>query len=613
MCTFCRTHWLKCFVVLSAHFLVNCDAFSAETDEHPLKPPDTASPRATLSSFISALEDAFRIGSDPQSDGESYPVLMRAVRCLDTSQLPPDLAEDLGIEAALMLKEVFDRIELPTSDDIPDEGVLRQSPDNRAAIERWTIPNTDIAIGLIREGSRKGEFLFTSETVQRAPDFYALVRELPYNEKATPGIYVAYLTSPGRGLRVGWGESLPYWTKLLVWGQTIWQWLAGLLVLTLSAVFIRMLLTRGRRWDVNHGVEASGADRSDGHVWRVGVTLAVGVSAGLLLAAAWLMDGVIGFTGDPLTLVMRTLELAGVGFVCWLTGLVITQAGELLIRARQLRPRGAPGQLIRFATRLLALAVILSIVVYTAQRIGLPAYSVITGLGVGGLAVALAAQETLRDLLGSISIMANRPYRIGDWVVLGDKQGTVEAIGFRNTQVRTFYDSVLSIPNSNAASMTVDNMGMRNYRRVYTKFGIRYDTPPKRIEALLEGIKRIIQTNPTTRKDYFHVVLHDFGTASLDIMLYFFVKVPDWSAELVERQRVLLETIRLADALGVEFAFPTQTLQIETFPGRPTVPPDDHELSDERLRQIAERFGAGESARPEGLGIFVPPHKEKRH
>jgi MscS family membrane protein len=170
--------------------------------------------------------------------------------------------------------------------------------------------------------------------------------------------------------------------------------------------------------------------------------------------------------------------------------------------------------------------------IYTTQQMGLPAYSVVTGLGVGGLAVALAGQKMLRDLFGAVVIMTARPYRIGDWVIIGDQEGTVESIGFRSTRIRTFYDSLLSIPNGVVVSKTIDNMGMRTYRRVYTRLSIRDDTAAERIEAFLEGVKRIIQANPTTRKDYFHVVLNDFGSAGLDIALYFFVKVPTWSEEV---------------------------------------------------------------------------------
>jgi len=245
------------------------------------------------------------------------------------------------------------------------------------------------------------------------------------------------------------------------------------------------------------------------------------------------------------------------------------------------------------------------------QILGADLVPLLAGLGVGGLAVALAAQGTLTDVFGSLMILADRPYRIGHWVKIGDKEGTVESIGIRSTRIRTFYDSVLSIPNSKAVSSIVDNMGRRRYRRVRTQIGIRYDTPPERIEAFLEGIKRIIQTNQTTRKDYFHVVLNDFGPDHLAVLLYFFVKVPDWSAELIERQRIFLEIIRLADSLGVAFAFPTRTLEVESFPGQPGQEPPVA-ASAEELRAIAESYASTVGAgRPHGLGIFVPPHEER--
>jgi MscS family membrane protein len=166
------------------------------------------------------------------------------------------------------------------------------------------------------------------------------------------------------------------------------------------------------------------------------------------------------------------------------------------------------------------------------------------------------------------------------------------------------------VPNSLVATAGVDNMGLREYRRVYTTLGITYDTPPETIEAFLEGIKNIIKANPHTRKDYFHAVFNDFGNSALEIMLYFFLSVPDWSNELVERQNVLLEIVRLAEELGVEFAFPTQTLHVETFPEktptRTTPEPDP-----DRLAEAAKRFGRdGSAARPAGSGLFTPPFRE---
>ena len=118
------------------------------------------------------------------------------------------------------------------------------------------------------------------------------------------------------------------------------------------------------------------------------------------------------------------------------------------------------------------------------------------------------------------------------------------------------------------ATTRIDNMGKRAFRRITMTVGITYDSPPEKIEAFLEGIKNIILTNPVTRKDYFHVVLNGFGASSLDILFYVFVKVPSWAEELVAKQNLMLEIIRLAKTLELEFAFPTQTLHVDTLPDK---------------------------------------------
>jgi small-conductance mechanosensitive channel len=590
--------------------------------QNPLQPPSTDSPRATIESFLSSLTEAADIAAAGRPSADTLEPLSRARRCLNLSALPPELAKDQGIEAALMLKEVLDRIELPAFDQIPDRAeVKRASQDNAllqllarfrgdeaesgttpsAPIQHWSVPNTDITLSLVTDGPRQGEFLFNPETVSRAAEFYNQVRNLPYHPNATPYIYEAYVLTPGQGLQVGWGQWLPHWAAYTIYDQTVWQWLLALGLLLVTVLLVRWMLVLGRRWDRRAG---------GGHAWRLGTLLAAAASFALIAISDHLIDNEINITGEPLAVFRHILIVARYGFLAWLTALVLTQGGEAIIHTRKLAHKGPSSQLIRLASRLVALVVIPGILVYAAQRIGLPAYSVITGLGVGGLAVALAARETLANLFGSLMIMFDRPFRIGDWVKLGGNEGTVEDIGFRSTRIRTFYDSLLSIPNSESISKPIDNMGRRSYRRVFTRIGIRYDTPPERIEAFLEGIKGIIQANPHTRKDYFHVVLNDFGPSSLTLMLYFFLKVKDWSAELVERQRVFLEILRLAEALGVAFAFPTQTLAIETFPGQPhpeaTAPNDDEEL-----RRLAHTFGAGGSAsRPRGTGIFTPPSEE---
>ena len=189
--------------------------------------------------------------------------------------------------------------------------------------------------------------------------------------------------------------------------------------------------------------------------------------------------------------------------------------------------------------------------------------NLIAGLGIGGLAFAFAAKDTIANLFGSLTLILDRPFGVGDWVKIdGDLEGTVVEVGIRSTRVRTFYDSVIAIPNGHLANVHIDNYGQRTYRRLSTKISIEYSTPPEKIEAFCEGIRQIIATHKWTRKNYFHVYLNELASSSLDILLYVFWQVPSWSKELAERHRLLLDVLRLGKELGIEFAFPTRTLHL---------------------------------------------------
>jgi len=188
------------------------------------------------------------------------------------------------------------------------------------------------------------------------------------------------------------------------------------------------------------------------------------------------------------------------------------------------------------------------------------------GRDTGGLAIALAARETLANLLGSLIIMFEKPFAIGQQVKVKDVEGTVEKVGFRSTQIRTLYDSLVTIPSSQLVNSTIDNLELRNYREVKTVLNLAYDTPVEKIEAFVAGIRQLLEADPGTHKDKLQVFLYAFGPHSLDVLVRFFVQVPDRLVELTERQRLFLAMLRLAEAQGVRFAFPTQTLHIESVP-----------------------------------------------
>jgi MscS family membrane protein len=251
--------------------------------------------------------------------------------------------------------------------------------------------------------------------------------------------------------------------------------------------------------------------------------------------------------------------------------------------------------LLRQAGRLLVFVVGM---LFILQNYGVDVVSLVAGLGLGGLAFALAAQDTVANLFGSLNIFLDKPFQIGDWVIIGKVEGTVEEVGFRSTRIRTFYNSVVTVPNSSITTTNVDNMGARHRRRVKTVLGLTYDTPPDKVQAFVEGVRAILAAHPEVEKTY-EVHFNGFGASSLEILVYYHVVVPSWTAELEAKAENYLEFLRLARALGVSFAFPSTSLYVESTPEHPLAPRPSESL--EQLAEVAAAFGpGGRASRPHG-------------
>jgi len=210
-----------------------------------------------------------------------------------------------------------------------------------------------------------------------------------------------------------------------------------------------------------------------------------------------------------------------------------------------------------------------------------------------GIAVAFAAQDSVKNLIGTLNIFLDKPFHIGDWVVIGGIEGTVEYVGIRSTRVRAADTSIFQIPNSKVSEMEINNKGLRLYRRYQTNLGIRYDTPPELIEAFVQGVRKIIIEHPDTRSESFNVEFSDFGDSSLKIMVNVFFKKLDWGDEQSSRHRLHISIVKLAAALGVEFAFPSSTLMIEQMPGQESLAVKyntDKKFIDSKIESVLEEF-----------------------
>jgi MscS family membrane protein len=577
-----RRHVLPIVLGLAVLFAVTGPAGGEPPS--PLAPLKTDSPQDTMRTFMQAMDDYVR-GLE-KKDPALQVRLDDAVRCLDLSEVSLLGWDETGREAAIYLKEVIDRVIVIDYSKIPGEDYDKP---------RWRLKDTEIVIHRVAEGERRGEWLFSPATVRRAAEFFEKVRDLPLLEGTAGG-----------GYRQPWLERhMPGWALGEWWGLAIWQWL-GILV----AIFVGLCMRAVAGW-AGHLVQClTSRTKTE---WDEKLIDVLKAPVGLLAATAiWYGSlHLLRLRGTALTVMTVVLQIIlSVGLI-WLFYRLASLFSDYLRHRTSQTPSRLDDQLAKLISSTLKAFVVILGVLLAAQNLGIEVFSILAGLGIGGLAVALAARDTLANFFGSIMIMLDRPFHVGHWVKVNEFEGIVEDIGFRTTKIRTFYNSLISVPNSLVVTAGVDNLGLRQYRRVYTTLGITYDTPPETIEAFLEGIKNIIKANPNTRKDYFQVVFHDFGDSGLKIMLYFFLEVPDWSNELVERQNVLLEVVRLAERLGVEFAFPTRTLHVETFPEKtPTRTAQQADAA--ALAEAAKEFAqGGPSARPAGSGLYTPPFREE--
>ena len=247
-------------------------------------------------------------------------------------------------------------------------------------------------------------------------------------------------------------------------------------------------------------------------------------------------------------------------------------------------------QLVPLVRKVLKTFVIIIGALFVLINLNISIIPFITGISIGGLALALAAQDTIKNFFGSLMIFIDKPFQIGNWITSGEIDGEIEEVGLRSTRIRTFRNSLIYVPNGILADRTIDNHGLRVYRRYYTTLAITYDTPPRLIEVFIEGLNKIVENHPHTRKDKYHIFMNDFGDSSLNIMFYIFFQAPNWALELQYRHEIILQILKLAEKLNVRFAFPTRTLHMETFPEKNTLTPAYIESRDKMIKQVDDFF-----------------------
>jgi MscS family membrane protein len=198
-----------------------------------------------------------------------------------------------------------------------------------------------------------------------------------------------------------------------------------------------------------------------------------------------------------------------------------------------------------------------------AQSLGADVKAFLAGLGIGGLAFALAAQDTIANIFGSVVVAMDQPFKLGEYVQIGDLAGTVEDIGLRSTKLRTAARTLIVVPNKTVAAAAITNYSRMPQRRVEQKLGLTYNTTPEQMEGILDDIRRILREDPDVHQDTVVVNFADYAESSLDIQVIYFAANPDWVRHMMVRERINLKIMRAVAARGLFFAFPTQTLHVD--------------------------------------------------
>lgn len=212
------------------------------------------------------------------------------------------------------------------------------------------------------------------------------------------------------------------------------------------------------------------------------------------------------------------------------------------------------------AIRFIIIALTLSVI---AEEFGFNVNGFITGLGIGGLAVALAAQDTLNNVFGGFAIIMDKPFSIGDWIKTDSVEGTVEDISFRSTKIRTFANAIVTVPNSKLSNESIINWAKMQKRRITFNLGVTYGTPIDKIQLCVECIKKMLQEHPDVHPETIFVNFDKFNDSSLDIFLYFFTNTTNWGESLKVKEDINYKIMEILQEENVSIAFPSKSIYIE--------------------------------------------------
>ncbi|GGE80409.1 hypothetical protein GCM10007285_05120 [Stappia taiwanensis] len=553
--------------------------------DYPIVPPDTSSPRASLGSFLAIMREAstiwmrvakdFQESKQPRLSEEQERdlalvrlLIAKAAGIFDLGDIAETARESASIEIVLQFQEILDRIHLPKLSTVPGEsaGSFDYHMNRDSLPDRWTIPGTDIEFAAT-EG--KGSYLVTREAVERIPDDYELIKQFPARSDKGIDLYKYYIYTPGNLVAPRWYDVIlagPPWLRTEFMSQTYWQWIA-LAALIVISVTLLMLVHRWNRW---RAVPTSDFRRQ---VRRLQFPL---LFMATLASFRYLVEQEVNITGDPMVVISTVTTVLMWTTMAWLLYQTIELIASWVMKNPAMSAESLDSSLLRTAFRAFGFTLSVVVMGYGATRIGIPIYGVIAGLGVGGLAVALAAQPTLENLIGGIILYADRMVRVGEYCEFEGMSGTVEAIGIRSTRIRALDRSLITVSNSDLAKFKIVNMSRRDRSLFMHTIGLRYETSPEALERIIEQIRAYMAEHPKVLDQVvLRVTFVAYGNYSLDVSIYTLIGTSDRNQFMEIQQELLFEVGRIVQANGSDFAFPSNVTYLGRDGGLPEVKAED--------------------------------------
>src|SRR5210317_1640954 len=517
-----------------------------------IRPIRTDSPRATLKSFLrlrAELEQAlrsYRLKKSRELAEHMHAIKSQFRALLNLSLVPPASHREIGSDTTAYLLDILGRVELPNLESVPDEGAFEDG----VSPAKWRIPGTPIWIVRADKGVREGEFLFSERTVQAAPRFYRGIEDMPLQtslpiiswhrampQLTGPMIPAAVLRIVPQSLRDFWLDT-PKWKVIVV-----------VLVSALAALLLFVFHRAINRRETDN---------------RLGFLLRRVLTPIAILVGIWSLKNFIAYqinvsgAFSAVVDVMATILIHAAAV--WLLWLAVLAIFERIVQARNIPEESFDAHLWRLGARTIGTAVSVVIIGRAAQELGLPLYSVVAGLGIGGLAVALAIRPTLENLIGGIVLYLDQPVRVGDFCNFGDKTGTVETIGVRSTKLRALDRTVITVPNAALADMQLINWAKCDRMLINATIGLRYETENDQLRHVLVKFREMLHAHPKIHSETVRVRFAGFGQSSLDIGVRIYALTQDFNEFHAIREDVLLRMSEIVKESGSSFAFPSQTL-----------------------------------------------------